>query len=257
VIEIRALEDPEEFQKTRAIQQDAWGFTDAEAESHLLMNRVQKYGGVVQGMFLEGEMIGFSYAILARWNGEAFIFSHMVAVARGHQNRGYGVLLKQAQRARVLELGHRVIRWNFDPLEALNAYFNLHRLGAVSVEYERNVYGVGASGLHEGLPTDRLIATWHLDADRVVERVNRKLPPVIEDVPGKAVGDFSKDVAYVELPKDIRSIKESDMKEALKWRLAQREAFETAFRTGFTVEEVVFTPDRRRAYFRLSRRSPK
>ena len=175
MLEIRTLETIEEFLRLPDIEKSAWGFSDAEVEPHHMMTRVHKYGGLVQGLFLDGEMTGFSYAIIGKWEESYFIYSHMVAVKQKLQGKGYGFMLKKAQREAILNMGYDTIRWNFDPLESLNGYFNIHRLGAICEEYERNIYGEGASGLHQGLPTDRLIATWQLNSDRVETRMTKKV----------------------------------------------------------------------------------
>lgn len=108
-------------------------------------------------------------------------------------------------------MGYSIIRWNFDPLESLNAYFNIHRLGVTSSEYERNVYGEGESGLLRGLLTDRLVATWKLKSERVIKKMETKETTIIEQVPEKLMADFSKDRAYIEIPLDIRSLKKKDL----------------------------------------------
>ncbi len=56
------------------------------------------------------------------------------------------------------------MEWTFDPLEIKNAYFNIERLGAVIRRYVFNQYGKTTSALHTGLPTDRCIAEWWMDA---------------------------------------------------------------------------------------------
>jgi len=55
----------------------------------------------------------------------------------------------------------------FDPLEIKNAHLNIHKLGAIVRSYYVNFYGVSSSRLQGGLPTDRLVAEWYLDSDRV------------------------------------------------------------------------------------------
>jgi predicted GNAT superfamily acetyltransferase len=77
-------------------------------------------------------------------------------------------MLKLFQREEALSRNIRLICWTFDPLEFRNAYFNLNRLGAICRTYLPNFYGVTTSPLHRGLPTDRLLAEWHLDSPRVM-----------------------------------------------------------------------------------------
>ena len=57
------------------------------------------------------------------------------------------------------------MRWTFDPLVARNAYFNLHKLGAVADRFERNFYGEMTDTLNRGERTDRVVVRWDLDRD--------------------------------------------------------------------------------------------
>ncbi len=85
----------------------------------------------------------------------------------GISRRGVGRRLKFFQRQDALKRGIGLVEWTFDPLELKNAHFNLVRLGAVARVLIPNCYGITGSALHAGLPTDRLVAEWWLDSDRV------------------------------------------------------------------------------------------
>ena len=54
---------------------------------------------------------------------------------------------------------------------------NLRRLGATATEFLENFYGVTTSSLHHGLPTDRLLVRWDLNAPRVRELAAEGEPP--------------------------------------------------------------------------------
>jgi predicted GNAT superfamily acetyltransferase len=115
----------------------------------------------------------------------------MTGVRDAYRNRGVGRQLKLFQRDEALGRGIRLILWTFDPLETRNAYFNLNRLGAICREYRENLYGITSSPLHRGIPTDRLVAEWHLDSARVVA----------------SLGDLAKELtdapAAIELPAEL------------------------------------------------------
>lgn len=91
-----------------------------------------------------------------------FLHGHMLGVLPEYRNAGAGFLLKQAQREDALARGIETIEWTFDPLELKNAYFNIHKLGAVVRRYLPNHYGMTSSRLQAGLPTDRCLAEWRL-----------------------------------------------------------------------------------------------
>ena len=251
MIELKKIEDLEDFKKIPEIQKSAWGFLDLDIEPHHLMTRVQKYGGLVQGLYFNGKLAGFTYALIGKWKGKHFIYSHMTGVHQKYQTQGFGFLLKKAQREGVLKMGYEIMRWNFDPLESMNAYFNIHRLGIISVEYERDIYGTGESGLHKGLPTDRLIATWNLNSDRVIHKMEQKEPAMIENTPENNLENFTQKTAYIEIPRNIRSLKETNMNEAVQWRMKTRRLFELAFQKDYVVTDIVFSEDKKRIFYKL------
>ena len=253
MIEIKTLTEVNELQKTIEIQKNAWGFSDLDTENHYLMTRVQKYGGVVQGLYLDGQMIGFTYALIGKRGEKFIIYSHMTAVKNEFQGRGYGFMLKKAQRQAALNMDYEVIEWNFDPIESLNVFFNFHRLGIISREYERNIYGEGESGLHKGLPTDRLIASWLLNSERVKHKMETRDPRLIENVQENQIGNFGEKITYIETPLDIQSIKKMDMKKAIEWRMKTRQLLEQALACKYVVMEAVFSPDQQRIFFKLHR----
>lgn len=253
MIEIRNIDTIKDFRETIAIQKSAWGFEDSEAEPFHFMTRIRKYGGIIQGLYLDGELIGFTEAIIGKWQGEYFIYSHMAAVKKEHQGNGYGFLLKKAQGEEALKMGYNLMRWCFDPLEAQNSFFNIHRLGVISREYERDVYGGGQTGLLEGLCTDRLVALWELKSERVVSRLEESIPKFIEDIPAKNLGVFGGEVAYIEIPRNIRLLKQENLGKAGEWRMKVRELFESAFKEGFTAKEIVFSKDNKRMFYKLYR----
>ena len=52
--------------------------------------------------------------------------------------------------------------------------FNLEGLGAICRRYVADAYGPSTSSLHGRLPTDRLVAEWHLASHRVRSRVRER-----------------------------------------------------------------------------------
>lgn len=108
--------------------------------------------------------VGFALAFAAEHDGRRYWHSHMAGVAPEYQNQGVGRMIKLRQREDALGQGINRIEWTFDPLEVRNAWFNLERLGVVVRRYIPNCYGETSSPLHGGVPTDRLVAEWLLDA---------------------------------------------------------------------------------------------
>lgn len=176
-LEIRTLESLADFNRTLCLQKRVWGFDESDLVAPRLFAVFARIGGSCLGAFLEGEMVGFALAFAGfKPSGRRYWHSHMAAVEPALHHRGIGYLLKLQQRKEALASGLDLIEWTFDPLQARNAYFNIEKLG-VSVEaYLPNFYGVTSSELHGAIPTDRLVAAWHLRSRRVVDRIAGQRP---------------------------------------------------------------------------------
>jgi predicted GNAT superfamily acetyltransferase len=151
-----------------------------------------------------------------------YLHSHMLAVKQAYRNRGLGMRLKLEQRLDALAKGIQHMEWTFDPLEIKNAYLNIHRLGAVAREYRPDFYGVSSSRLQGGLPTDRLVAEWELDSDRVKSILDGR-PTVAHDIEERIL-----------VPASIYQWKASDVDRhrALAVQLENRGRFQRAFQNG-------------------------
>ncbi len=197
----------EELDSCVRLQQLTWGYPDIQVVPRNMFVLAQTLGGHVLGAWDEQrQLAGFAMAIAAHAppalgypagtrregadDGPAeppspYLHSHMLAVRPEYQNLGLGSALKQAQRQDALRRGIRVMRWTFDPRIARNAYFNLHRLGAVARHYLPDFYGSLASSLQGGLPTDRLLAEWVLteEPESTSARLWDRAQPIVERIP--------------------------------------------------------------------------
>jgi predicted GNAT superfamily acetyltransferase len=165
---IQSLHTIESFSQCLEIQKQAWGFKDQDVLPLRMFVVCTKIGGHVFGAVDEhGKVLGFLNALPGIRDGQVFLHSHMMGVLPDYQNLGIGRNLKLAQRQEALGRNIQHIEWTFDPLEIRNARFNIELLGTICRRYLVNTYGVTTSHLHGGLPTDRLVAEWHLDSTRV------------------------------------------------------------------------------------------
>ncbi len=166
-IVIRKCHELDEMRACVALQKEVWNFSDADLVPLRMFVVAEKVGGQVIGAFTGNEMVGFSLAIPGFRGGHSYLHSHMLAVRKRNQNEGLGRRIKLFQREEALARGFELIEWTFDPLEIKNAYLNIEKLGAIARRYTVNQYGITSSPLHGGLPTDRLIAEWWLNSQRV------------------------------------------------------------------------------------------
>lgn len=187
---IRKCTTLEEMQACFALHREVWSYSDADLVPVRLFVVASKIGGQVMGAFDGKELAGFALAFPATRNGHLYLHSQMLAVRQQYRNAGLGRRLKLFQREEALSRGIELMEWTFDPLEIKNAYLNIEKLGAIARRYNVNQYGVTSSPLQGGLPTDRLIAEWWMNSDRVKSVLATGHSPTVEskgqiDVPAE------------------------------------------------------------------------
>jgi predicted GNAT superfamily acetyltransferase len=147
VVTIRSCHTIEEFERMVELEIEVWKFVERDIVPSQMYVVASKIGGQVLGAFVRETMAGFILAYPGIRDGSPYLHYHMAAV-----------------------------EWTFDPLQTRNAYLNICRLGAVARRYLTDVYGATSSPLHAGLPTDRLVAEWHLESQRVSDILAGKEP---------------------------------------------------------------------------------
>jgi len=223
LIEIRQLFNLPEFSDVLHLQQVIWGFADVELLPLRFLVVVSKVGGHVFGAYDGETMVGFCFAIPGvKQGGRPYLHSHMLGVLPKYHNAGIGRRLKLRQREDALARGIELIEWTFDPMELKNAFLNIEKLGAIVRRYSVNQYGVTASPLHGGLPTDRCIAEWWIDSPRV--------RAVLDG--WKAERHPRECIAY---PADIARIRSEDPTRARQIQQANAEKFQSFFASGLAV----------------------
>ena len=166
-IRVAAVTELSDFERCVNVQIAVWGYSDGDLIPKRVFIVADRIGGQVIGAFDRDRMVGFAMALPGFRDGKAYLHSHMLAVLPEYRNAGLGRRLKLAQRDDALARGFDLMEWTFDPLEIKNAYLNIVRLGAIARRYMRDFYGPSTSPLQGGLPTDRLVAEWWLQSDRV------------------------------------------------------------------------------------------
>jgi len=223
VIEIRQLRNIAEFAGVVELQKDIWGFDPIDLLPMRFLVVLDKVGGHIFGAYDDGRPIAFCFAIPGVKPGPTpYLHSHMLGVLPEYSNAGVGRRLKLRQREEALARGIGLIEWTFDPLELKNAYFNLERLGAIVRRYAENCYGITASPLHGGLPTDRCTAEWHLDSPRVRRILAGDRPPI-------------QVVERIFYPSDIATVRAQDAARAREIQRTNAALFEDAFARGLAV----------------------
>jgi len=233
-VEVRECSTLEEMAECVRLQGETWGYEGNDVIPRRAFIVARHIGGQVIGAFAPdgGRMVGFAMALPgvkeqeARASGvpEAYLHSHMLAVEPEWRNEGLGQQLKLVQREEALGRGIDRMEWTFDPLESKNAHLNIHRLGVVVRRYLPDFYGVSSSRLQYGLPTDRLLAEWHLDSTRVASRIAgdcQPLPPIEERIMIPAAMSAWKAAGEVARAREVQQ--------------ENRKQFEQAFAAGLAV----------------------
>jgi len=179
-IQIRKCTSLPDFHRCVELQKQVWNESDLETEPYTTFVVANQTGGQVLGAFDGPTMVGFTMALVGVREKISYLHSHMTGVLPEYRDRKIGRALKLFQREEALSRDIRLIEWTFDPLETRNAHFNLNRLGAIVRTYIPNFYGITSSPLHRNLPTDRLLAEWHLDSKRVIAAINDLAPDPTE-----------------------------------------------------------------------------
>lgn len=223
MIGYKALSCRPQFEDAVRLQKTIWGFDDIELLPVRLFVVATKVGGQAFGAYDGDRMVGFCVAIPGlKPGGQSYLHSHMLGVLPEYRNLGVGRRLKLMQRDDALARGIRLIEWTFDPLEIKNAFFNMERLGAIVRRYVFNQYGTTTSPLHGGLPTDRCIAEWWIEGERVRGVLEGRAPERRVE-------------ARVAVPNDIDRLRREEPRRAREIQKNAGEALSAAFDAGLAV----------------------
>ena len=236
-IAIRLAQTQEDYAGCEELSRSIWGAAERNVVPRELLLTMQLNGGIVQGAWLpDGAIVGFVFGFLGERDGRRRLCSHQLGVLPAYRGTGLGIQLKLAQAEAARRRGLELITWTFDPLEARNAYINLHRLGAIAGRYDRDHYGIMDDDLNRGLATDRFEAEWWLMKPRSAPAAGQ--PTVMLGVgrhgdPRRLNFDLrGASSAFIAVPKDFQAIKLQSMELARLWRTETRAAFEAALAAG-------------------------
>ena len=249
-ISFRAIESIAGLENVRRLESIIW----SEYEStpiHQTLTAI-KNGGIMLGAYFNEELIGFQYSFPG-FNGEkTYLCSHILGIHPEYRKLGIGEQLKRQQKEEALKKGYDLITWTYDPLETVNGYLNLHKLGARCNKYVENCYGEMQDELNEGMPSDRFTVEWWIK-EEALEKPNQYeinndslLMEVVKDSNGYPVpleSDLMRNsesgFLFVPVPSDMQNLKKYSPELALSWRMRTRKIFTHYFQNGWTAIDLV------------------
>ncbi|MDR7417824.1 MAG: GNAT family N-acetyltransferase [Armatimonadota bacterium] len=269
-IVIKTLTDIEDLRRIEALQMEIWGMPPLDVVPvHQLKAASGAGGAVITASEPDGTLIGFCYGFAGWREGRLLFYSHMAGVKGGRQLQDVGFRLKMAQRDAALAMGYDHAIWTYDPLQSINARFNLRKLGATVQRYYVNYYGAMTDEINQGIDSDRFEVDWALRSARVTaaaagrpqDRAWPHAPRVLETVPWVAglgpsdpVLGLDTPAVRVEIPTDYPAVRRQDQGLARAWRVATRETFLHYLARGYRgVDFVLSAGERLRGDYVLTR----
>lgn len=275
LFKVETSEDSRDYMKYDELRNEIWDYPmDHLAGSRNLMceNFFNDGSCLFLGVFSEDEegyfkedkehFVGFSYGFVGvKDKNVAFracdnlqFYSQYVGVREDFQNFGLGILMKEFQREKLMELyGIYTVTSTYDPLTGANAYRNIHHFGMDVVKYREAFYGEFGGLLNRlDIPCDRLCVSWDLkkeihrpayDLEYLIDSGYMAVQSSTREVKGKSgrlelevVEKLNMDLDYefllIEIPVDFyRMLRETDVPEdevrqiPLEWRMKTRQAF--------------------------------
>jgi predicted GNAT superfamily acetyltransferase len=242
-VDIELVEDPASCRAAEHIQREAWGMADRGVVPAEQMRAVAHNGGMLLLARLDGDPVGFCFGFVGLDGDDVILCSHMLAVLPSAQSLGIGRALKRAQHRHAARRGFTAITWTFDPLQARNAYLNLHHLGAHARTYHVDHYGPMDDEINAGMPTDRLLAEWPVATDPLPRRHLDDAPWLLPPATAAGPGELDRsvldgDAVRVAVPRDVTALRAAHPEAPGTWCLAVRAALQAAFAAGLVAVDL-------------------
>jgi predicted GNAT superfamily acetyltransferase len=286
LFKVENSEDQNDYAKYEELREEIWGFPEdnmAGMRNMICENFFHEGSSLFIAVFSEAEeggfarqdrahLAGFSYGYVGVKDKEiAFreldnlqFFSMYTGVKEDFQDFGLGILIKEFQREKLMELfGVYTSKCTYDPLTGVNAYRNIHHLGMEVIEYKVALYADFGGRLNRrDIPSDRFVMSWDLrkepqkpalDVKSLFE--TRQVVTEVEQAEKKGKNgfleleiikginiDLDHEFLLVEIPFDFfRMLRETDVEDQrireipLEWRLKTREAFQSYLKRDYKV----------------------
>jgi len=255
--EIRKLSHPDDLKDVIKLQAMVGGLPPADTMSPITLTALtidHPRVGWVLGAFHDQKMISFIISLATAEPDAAY--GHMLGVLQEYQNSRVGLQMLQRNFDLFRKDGILRCYTTFEPLESRNAYIYLNKLGGNGIAYKKSHYYID-SGLHQGMPQDRLLVELDVKYNPDPSRTSTSLKNVLDRYPIVTPESMSEArVVLVEIPGDLRRLQKEDPASALAWRMNTRAVFEE-YLNSRGMAAVEFFSDvlngKRRSFYLLSR----
>jgi len=237
---------------------------------------VHRTGGILVGAFSSlGNLIGFGCSIPGSLKKKPIQHVVLLAVRAPYRNFDVGFKLMSAMRKEAMKQKVSLITASIDPLQPVQSYLALGKLGARSGQYEENHYGETTRNPDLGIPTDRLLLQWDLVSKQVEQRLESGPPrhglrrelkkqTIINHLEETAPGIISTSTIklsctektfLLEVPYNLPEIKSRDLGMVMEWQSKMRQTFRHYFRKGYVIVEFFVTTHdgHLRAFYKLEK----
>ncbi len=225
-LHIREATDTRDMLCIEQLERQIWGSSETALVGKEMLIALQFEGACLGLAWDQDTPIGLVMSFPTR---DAQIqHSHTAGVLPEYRSQGVAYGLKQFQKNWCLERGVTRIVWTYDPLRAINAYFNIAKLGATCRRYLPHFYGE-MGGINAGVASDRMLAEWDLleargkpvPLETHIPRVNTLEDGLMVDADLTLKGPQ----LFLELPQEYSTLLEQDVNKAILWRERSRPLF--------------------------------
>ncbi len=242
MVDLREIREPDEVQKFPGIISSAWSNPDMSIEFCDVINAMRFNGGLVLGAYEGDELIGMQFSFAGYRGGKTYLYSHMTGLIQQKKYSGIGHSMKLYQKKWAIDHGYDVVIWTFDPTKSLNAYFNIHKLGAVSRTISRNFYGKFEGPMTIGMTSDRLIAEWWVNDPLQVSHDSEivNAAEILENGSYKYLTDLQQidsDTVFLPTIRDVSQLLRDRKETVVKFKNDLSGALDALFKRGYIVSD--------------------
>jgi predicted GNAT superfamily acetyltransferase len=265
-----------DYKTCEDIQKEVWDSQDIDIVPVTVLLEIQRTGGIVLGAYSGiGDLIGFECGIPGSVRNKPILHAMLLAVRSAYRNFDVGFKLMTALRKEALKRKLSLVTAAIDPMQPVQSYFALGKLGARSDRYEENYCGATTRQPDRGMPTDRLLIEWDLaskEVDRRLEsgppshglRKELKRQTIINQLRETAPGLVESSTVklscteaefLLEVPYNLPEIKSRDLGMAIQWQSKMRQTFRHYFKKDYSVTEFFVTTHdgHLRAFYRFDK----